>query len=264
MRLVTPVAATLLLVAVLASWAARESFGHPPPDTAAPAKVADLRFADPKEAQGPYMTLTWSAPADDGPTGRAAKYEVYYFTSSVTDKARKLTARQAAELARGDPSKFSQFPCEIKPGAPGTVEKLRVSFPDGTSNHDGEFPVGPKFFQNYWFVVAVDEAGNRSDFADPADEVALLAAVCKECHDTPEHRWPQQSGKHLKHVVSNHFRCVVCHSASVDEYFRYKERHDNKSRDVVMHKWPTARIFNPDTLQCAKACHKSKEWEKKK
>ena len=52
------------------------------PDSIPPGRIADLATANPGSNT---MGLTWTAPGDDGNTGRAARYEIRYSTSPIDD-----------------------------------------------------------------------------------------------------------------------------------------------------------------------------------
>ena len=56
----------------------------PPPaaDTTAPVAIDDLAASSPTTSS---ITLSWTAPGDDGTTGTAASYDVRYATSTITD-----------------------------------------------------------------------------------------------------------------------------------------------------------------------------------
>ena len=87
-------------------------------------------------------TLLWTAPGDDGSTGRAALYEARYRTSAIvgTDS---LSWWNAATRISGLPV----------PGTAGTTDSVRVS--------------GLDPYTSYWFMVrAADEASNWSGFSN--------------------------------------------------------------------------------------------------
>ncbi len=52
-------------------------------DTTAPAAVADLAASSPSNSA---ITLTWTAPGDDGSSGTASSYDIRYSTGSITDE----------------------------------------------------------------------------------------------------------------------------------------------------------------------------------
>jgi len=51
-------------------------------DTTAPAAVSDLAASSPSDSA---VTLTWTAPGDDGSSGTATSYDIRYSTSNITD-----------------------------------------------------------------------------------------------------------------------------------------------------------------------------------
>ena len=60
----------------------RSVLGASEPDTTPPAAVTDLAASDPTSSS---ITLTWTAPGDDGSTGTAASYDIRYSTATITD-----------------------------------------------------------------------------------------------------------------------------------------------------------------------------------
>ncbi|MCK6573493.1 S8 family serine peptidase [Myxococcota bacterium] len=87
------------------------------PDVA-PARVGDLRAT---AAGATGMDLSWTAPGDDGTTGRAARYEVRRAEAVITD-----ATWAAATVIDGAPA----------PAAAGTPQSLRVSgLVDGRTYH---------------------------------------------------------------------------------------------------------------------------------
>lgn len=78
-----------------------------PPDTTAPAAVTDLAAKGPTSSS---ITLTWTAPGDDGNTGTATSYDIRYSTSTITDanwdSATQCTGEPAPQLA-GSSETFS-------------------------------------------------------------------------------------------------------------------------------------------------------------
>ena len=87
----------------------------PAPDATSPARVQDLAFQD---STGSTVTLTWTAPGDDGMDGRADQYEVRYSMSLLSEAA-------------WDSARIAYRPPVPKPA--GQVESLSVSgLPDGT------------------------------------------------------------------------------------------------------------------------------------
>ena len=54
----------------------------PPPDTTPPADILDLAASNPTHNS---VTLTWTAPGDDGTTGIASQYDIRFATSAITN-----------------------------------------------------------------------------------------------------------------------------------------------------------------------------------
>ena len=80
----------------------------PPSDTTAPAAVANLATSSPTSSQ---LTLTWTAPGDDGSSGTATSYDIRYSTSTIND-----TNWGSATLISGEPT----------PTAAGTNQSMTV------------------------------------------------------------------------------------------------------------------------------------------
>lgn len=107
-----------------------------PPDVTGPAAVADL-------ATGPIgprsVELTWTAPGDDGTTGRASLYDIRFSTSAITTEADYAAATQVA----GEPM----------PQVSGATERFVVS---GLARHT-----------TYWFAIkTLDEVPNISGLSN--------------------------------------------------------------------------------------------------
>jgi archaellum component FlaG (FlaF/FlaG flagellin family) len=81
----------------------------PPPDTTPPAAVTNLTAGSPTQTT---ITLTWTAPGDDGTTGTAGTYDIRYATAAI-DEGNWETATQAT----GEPT----------PGVAGTNETFMVT-----------------------------------------------------------------------------------------------------------------------------------------
>ncbi len=87
----------------------------PKADTTPPAAVQSLAITSP--AEGRLVTLSWLAPGDDGAEGQAARYEIRYSLSTMTE-------------ARWDSAQAVASPPTPKP--PGEAEHLDlVGLPDG-------------------------------------------------------------------------------------------------------------------------------------
>ena len=80
-----------------------------PPDTTPPAAVMDLATSNPTDTQ---ITLTWTAPGDDGNAGTANQYDIRYSTSLI-DEGNFSSATQC----QGEPS----------PKAAGSTETFTVT-----------------------------------------------------------------------------------------------------------------------------------------
>jgi hypothetical protein len=82
---------------------------HTPADVVPPATVTDLAAINPGNNN---VTLTWTAPGDDGTVGTAAAYDIRYSTSAITE------ANWAAAV---------QVTGEPPPAAPGTRQSTLIS-----------------------------------------------------------------------------------------------------------------------------------------
>jgi hypothetical protein len=130
-RAIALVATPLVAIAGLAGCATEVT------DTAAPAAVADLEatFLDPSS-----ITLTWTAPGDDGSEGTAATYDVRYSTDPFTEQ---------------DWNQLTQVANEPVPLAAGSAQTLTVT--------------GLTMALAYRFALETsDEAGNTSPISNIA------------------------------------------------------------------------------------------------
>jgi DNA-binding beta-propeller fold protein YncE len=108
------------------------------PDVTAPKVVTDLVISDTTASS---VTLTWTAPGDDGMRGMASQYDIRYSTRAIAGDAEFNTSARAL----GIPS----------PGAPGTVDTLVVT---GLAEH-----------ATYYFALKTkDEASNWSALSNVA------------------------------------------------------------------------------------------------
>jgi internalin A len=132
-----------------------------PDDSTAPSAVADLFCSD---STATSVTLTWTAPGDDGSSGTAAVYDLRYSQAAITE-----ANWDAATQAGGEPS----------PQAAGATETATVS--DLSEN------------TTYYFALKTrDEADNWSGLsnvisATPAeiiDDVAPDAVTDLSCTDS--------------------------------------------------------------------------------
>ena len=83
--------------------------GTTTPDVTAPAAVSNLAAGSPTSSS---LTLTWTAPGDDGSTGTAATYDIRYSTSTIND---------------GNWASATQVTGEPAPAAAGTGQNMIVS-----------------------------------------------------------------------------------------------------------------------------------------
>ncbi len=107
------------------------------PDTIAPGDVTDLTAV---QAISYAVTLTWTAPGDDGGLGIATRYDIRYAQAPIT------------------PANWNQaLPCPNipAPNVAGTPESFRVA---GLASDT----------QYYFALVSEDEAGNRSGISNVA------------------------------------------------------------------------------------------------
>jgi len=111
---------------------------RPPADVTPPAAVQDLNASN---LDGHRIRLTWTAPGDDGITGRASQYEVRYASAPITAE----NWDSAAAIAEPPP-----------PRDAGAPEQLLVD----------DLPYGTWHFA----VKTADEVPNWSDISNPADE----------------------------------------------------------------------------------------------
>lgn len=120
------------------------------------------RSASPPEAAIPRsaassVTLRWTAPGDDGTTGRAAAYQLRYSNAPITE-----SSFDAAAPIAGVPA----------PGLPGSTETFVAS---------GLIPN-----QVYFFAIkTLDEAGNRSALSNVVPYPTSATAV----GDSPAGLW---------------------------------------------------------------------------
>ena len=80
-----------------------------PSDTTAPAAVSDLALSSPSNSA---MTVSWTAPGDDGSTGVATIYDLRYSTSAITD---------------GNFSSATHVSGEPTPSVAGSLESMNVT-----------------------------------------------------------------------------------------------------------------------------------------
>lgn len=85
------------------------SVTYTPPDTTAPAAVSNLALSSPSSSA---MTVSWTAPGDDGSTGTATSYDLRYSTSAITS---------------GNFSSATQVSGEPTPSVAGSSESMTVT-----------------------------------------------------------------------------------------------------------------------------------------
>ena len=143
--------------------------GPPPPDTTPPAAVTNLATTSPTQTA---ITLTWTAPGDDGATGTAATYDIRYSTSTIND-GNWASATQAS----GEPT----------PRVAGTGETFAV--PGLVAN------------TTYYFAIkTADEVPNWSAISNSPSGTTLHSA-------TPRYHRPgggDQPGHHQSHPDCDH------------------------------------------------------------
>ncbi|MBI5005154.1 MAG: fibronectin type III domain-containing protein [Candidatus Lloydbacteria bacterium] len=78
-----------------------------PPDTTAPAAISNLALSSPSNSA---MTVSWTAPGDDGSTGTATSYDLRYATSLITSdnfSSAMAVTGEPAPLAAGSAESMS-------------------------------------------------------------------------------------------------------------------------------------------------------------
>ena len=118
------------------TWSAKSNIASAPtttvPDDTPPATVTDLAASG---ATTNNVTLTWTAPGDDGTTGTAAYYDIRYSTSSITD-GNWAAAHQA--LGEPSPSPAGQPDTFVVTQlAPGTTYYFALKTADEKPNWSG-------------------------------------------------------------------------------------------------------------------------------
>ncbi len=107
------------------------------PDVTAPSAVTDLATSNPT---GASITLSWTAPGDDGSTGTAASYDIRYSTSTITE---------------GNWASATQVTGEPTPAAGGTSDGMTVSGLTGNTTY-------------YFAMKTSDEVPNVSSLSNVA------------------------------------------------------------------------------------------------
>jgi len=131
-----------LFTAMLAAVSKRTSGGGG--GSAPPARITDLA---PKQVSDVSVVLSWTAPSDDGATGRAASYDLRRSSQTITD----------ANFASA-----TQVPITLVPKAAGSAEQFAVlSLAPGTT---------------YNFAIrALDSSGNASSVSNNVSVKTLTA-----------------------------------------------------------------------------------------
>ncbi|HYV84597.1 MAG TPA: choice-of-anchor D domain-containing protein [Patescibacteria group bacterium] len=101
------------------------------PDTLPPDPILDLNIV---ESTSNTVVLSWSAPGDDGATGRAASYDLRWATTPIADDAGFAAA-----------TRFEETPT---PAAAGTTETLEVT--------------GLAAATTYWFAIEAHDQWNNT------------------------------------------------------------------------------------------------------
>jgi len=134
--------AHLMLFLSLTVGCSEDDAVQPDFDTRAPANVADLACPTTTSSS---ITLTWTAPGDDGASGTASQYDIRYSTSTITD-ANFGSANQAANVP--------------KPSSGGTTEVFAVA--------------GLQEKTTYYFALkTADDVPNWSGLSVVADATTL-------------------------------------------------------------------------------------------
>ena len=129
-----------------------------PADTTPPAAVSDLSVDSPRSTS---LTLTWTAPGDDGNLGNATEYDVRYSTVGVIDTEEEF---DAATRVEGEPT----------PAVAGSSESFVLTrLVPNTS---------------YWFALkTADEVPNWSQLSNSPSGITLPAQAPEpEPEPTPE------------------------------------------------------------------------------
>jgi hypothetical protein len=104
----------------------------PPADTTPPATVTDLSVS---EVTTDSVTLTWTAPGDDGNIGTASEYDIRYSTSSITEANWNLASQV---LGEPKPSVAGSMETFVVTGlSPGTTYYFALKTADEVPNWSG-------------------------------------------------------------------------------------------------------------------------------
>ena len=128
-------------------------------DSIPPSVVVDLAVtADPGQGgsaitpfAGTALTVSWTAPGDDGSTGTASEYDIRYSTSPITDNDAFDAAMQTTR--------------EPYPSAPGSTESATIIGLDPESTY-------------YFALKTLDNVGNKSALSNSADgETGMVVKI---------------------------------------------------------------------------------------
>jgi len=136
-------------------------------DDLAPGAITDLTISDITEQT---ITLTWTAPGDDGiANGPATSYQLYYAKETPGDNI-GLWIQNQAQPANNLPA----------PGAPGENQQFAITFTQSKIEY-------------YFVLVAIDEVGNQSAYSNIVSgitvSVELAAFEANVVNDKVEISW---------------------------------------------------------------------------
>jgi hypothetical protein len=116
------------------------------PDTTAPSQITNLSTSNLAQNS---ITLNWTAPGDDGTTGKATSYDVRYSTASITS-----SNWTSATLASGEPT----------PSTSGTAQSFAATGLTANTTY-------------YFAIKATDDAGNISTLSNVPSGKTLAAVT---------------------------------------------------------------------------------------
>jgi len=164
---------------VLAISCGSDKSSEPGPDVTAPAAVADLGA----QTACNDVTLTWTAPGDDGTTGRAASYDVRYSTVTITDgnwgAATQCTGEPAPKTA-GQAEAFI-----VQNLATATTYHFALKTSDSDGNESGLSNVPNTLTGTPSFLVWINDGlGEDEDWTNSATSLSAKwsGAACVESY----------------------------------------------------------------------------------